>query len=118
MQTLIQSTQIAITSLINDVVQASNATVLADLAKVEGSLGQVIQMVIPRPDGCASIPAQPWPPLTPSDSQVRLTQILDSAQGALQAISAAILECDVAAAKSIICQVQKLVDDAGAYWSK
>lgn len=51
------------------------------------------------------------------DSQVRAISILRNVQDALQAEQGAILQCNEAQAKSIQCQVLRLVDNLDNYYS-
>jgi hypothetical protein len=116
LQLSIQAGLVTLGTLINDVSQDSNITVPDDLRQLSGLLDELAEIVLPL-NGCMVNPTATWPPLPVRDSRVRVTQILEGMVSGLRALSAAVLRCDIAAASSIICQVERLFVDANAYWT-
>jgi hypothetical protein len=90
-------------------------TVPGDVEDFRGLLDEVVGTIVVSSSGCVTRPSATWPPLTPRDSKVRVTQMLEDVENALQAVQAAILRCDVPAASSIICRVKQLFEDASVY---
>ncbi|SMQ54170.1 unnamed protein product [Zymoseptoria tritici ST99CH_3D7] len=115
--TLIQLSLVRAEGLINNIIQNDNRTGTQNLGELNGVLGDVTRAVLPSGQSCNNEPTGPWPPLSPADSQARAVQILRDAEGGLNALQGAVLECDKATAVSALCRVLHLVDYLDTYYT-